>query len=213
MTIGVSLLLITGVLIYFGIARSILDRLKITDTVALFIIAAIIAGSFLTIPLSRDPLINLNVGGGLIPIFLAIYILSRAESTTEVLRAIAATVLTAAVIYAVTIIFQDFGEGRDIIDPMYIFAVVGGVFGYLFGRSRRGSFVAGSLGFLLYELINVWKVLSGRIVTEVRLGGAGAFDSIVISGLFAVLLAELIGETRERIQGGPRGDERRNDSE
>lgn len=35
------------------------------------------------------------------------------------------------------------------------------------------------------------------------IGGGGAFDAIVIAGLLAVLLAEFIGETRERLQGGP----------
>ena len=33
-------------------------------------------------------------------------------------------------------------------------------------------------------------------------GGAGAFDATVIAGVFAVVLAEVIGETREKIQGG-----------
>ena len=34
------------------------------------------------------------------------------------------------------------------------------------------------------------------------LGGAGAFDVIVMSGLIAVLLSELIGEIFERIKRG-----------
>ena len=36
-----------------------------------------------------------------------------------------------------------------------------------------------------------------------HIGGAGIFDSIVLAGLVAVLLAEILGETRERLQGGP----------
>jgi hypothetical protein len=38
---------------------------------------------------------------------------------------------------------------------------------------------------------------------QVYLGGAGAFDSMIVAGVFAVLLAEIIGEVRERMQGGP----------
>ena len=35
-----------------------------------------------------------------------------------------------------------------------------------------------------------------------RLGSAGAVDTVVISGFLAVLLAEVVGELRERLQGG-----------
>jgi len=45
--------------------------------------------------------------------------------------------------------------------------------------------------------------LTARIPGTVHIGGAGAFDSIVIAGIIAVILSELIGEGRERLQGGP----------
>jgi hypothetical protein len=35
------------------------------------------------------------------------------------------------------------------------------------------------------------------------IGGAGAFDVVVIAGIVAVMVAELVGETREKLQGGP----------
>lgn len=38
------------------------------------------------------------------------------------------------------------------------------------------------------------------------LGGAGAFDVTIIAGLVAVMTAELVGETREKIQGGHKSD-------
>jgi len=202
MSTGVILLIIAGVLIYFGTAQRVLDHLYLSDSAALIIILAMVIGSFYNISLSREPLINLNIGGALIPILLVVYILIKANSTGELLHALAASLATAAAIYAVTIIFRSFGEGRDIIDPMYIFAVLGGISGYLFGRSRRCAFIAGTMGFIFYNLINVWQLLTGRIYTHIFIGGAGIFDSIVISGFFALLLAEVIGETREHLLGG-----------
>ncbi|MFW6381782.1 MAG: DUF1614 domain-containing protein, partial [Bacillota bacterium] len=135
----------------------------------------------------------------LIPALLAIYVLSRADTGQEITHSLLATLGTVLVIFTVSQIFRNFGEGRDLIDPLYIFAVSGGVFAYILGRSRRGSFVAGVLGFLIYNLINLWQVITGQIVSEVRLGAAGAFDSVLISGIVAVMLAEVIGETRERL--------------
>lgn len=207
MSIGVILLIIIGVVIYFEAAQRVLDRLYLTDSMALFVIALMIVGSFIEITVSRTPLITLNLGGAVIPVLLALYVLIRAGSAREWIRTIIATALTGGAIYAISIVFRDFGHGRDIIDPMYLFAISGGVIAYILGRSRRGSFIAGTLGFLSYNLINAWQVLSGRVISQVRIGGAGAFDSIVISGFFALLLAELVGESRERLQGGPaRGD-------
>jgi hypothetical protein len=52
----------------------------------------------------------------------------------------------------------------------------------------------------------LWQVITGKLTTQIRLGDAGAFDSIILSGLFAVLLAELIGESRERIINGKEGN-------
>ncbi len=199
MSIGMIILIIVGVLIFFGAAQRVLDRLYLSDNLALFFIAAIIAGSFFSIPLSRDPVISINIGGALLPVILVIYVLTRTGSGKEIFRTLFATVLTAAGIYFITVILRNFGEGRDIIDPMYLFALTGAIFAYIFGRTRRGAFIAGTMGYLSYELINVYKLITGRINTEIRLGGAGIFDSIVISGIFAVLIVEIVGETREHI--------------
>ncbi|QTL98228.1 DUF1614 domain-containing protein [Iocasia frigidifontis] len=212
MTIGVIILVITGLLVYFGAAHRVLDRLHLTDSMALFFIALIIIGSYFELTIRRSPLLTINIGGGLIPIALAFYVLYRADSSKELIRAIVAVVLTAGAIYGISYFFRDFGHGRDIIDPLYLYAVSGGIIAYILGRSRRASFIAGTLGFLLFNLFTYYRVLTGRIVSQVRIGGAGAFDSIIISGILAVLLAEIIGESRERLQGGPAGEKNRGDS-
>ncbi|MFW6389950.1 MAG: DUF1614 domain-containing protein [Halanaerobiales bacterium] len=213
MTIGVILLIVTGLLIYFGAAQRVLDRLYLDDNAALFVVVLIGIGSFFEITISRSPLLTINIGGALIPAILSVYILIKADTGKEVFKGIVAIVLTAGAIYGISLVFRDFGHGRDIIDPMYIFAVSGGIIAYILGRSRRNSFVAGTLGFLLFNLFTFYRVLSGQIISQVRLGGAGAFDSIVISGLLAVTMAELIGESRERLQGGPVDEDNRKGGE
>lgn len=46
MSVGILLLIITGLLIYFGAAQRVLDKLYLTDSAALLIIALLIIGSF-----------------------------------------------------------------------------------------------------------------------------------------------------------------------
>ena len=69
MTIGLVLLIITGVLVLFGVGQRVLDKLRLTDRQALLFIALIIAGGFIPdIPVT--PQFSFNIGGALIPLAL-----------------------------------------------------------------------------------------------------------------------------------------------
>ncbi|MFW6305979.1 MAG: DUF1614 domain-containing protein [Bacillota bacterium] len=203
MTVGIILLFVVGLAIYIGAAQRVLDRLYLKDSIALLFVVLIIVGSFFELTISRTPLLTINFGGAFIPVILCIYVISRIDTVRELVRTVIAVMLTATAIYGISLLFQNFGHGRDVIDPMYIFAFSGGIIAYVLGKSRRGSFIAGTLGYLLFNLSTFFRALVGTVNAQVRLGGAGAFDSIVISGLLALLVAELIGESRERLAGGP----------
>ena len=81
----------------------------------------------------------------------------------------------------------------------YLGALLGGVTGWLLGRSRRGAFICGVAGMLLADtavaLVNWAQGLDVRLA----LGGAGIADAAVLSGVFSVLLCELVGEIIERL--------------
>lgn len=209
--IGVIALIIVSILIYFGLAQRLLDRLRISDKTALAVIVGMIAGSFINIPVSFGRVsAAINVGGGLIPIGLAIYVLTRAGTGKEWIRSLIATAVTGGVIYFVgAYVMKGNPGGRyEILDPLYVFPIVGGLVAYIAGRSRRSAFIAATLGVLMLDVINYIYLVSAGIPGRVHIGGGGAFDSIVLAGLLAVLLAEVIGETRERLQGGPASEGR-----
>ncbi|WP_027339185.1 DUF1614 domain-containing protein [Halonatronum saccharophilum] len=200
MPMGVVVLVVLQILIYFGFAERVIERMGISNRGILIFFALMIVGSFIDIPISSEPVININLGGAIVPIALAIYILSKADEKKEVVRTVIATVLAGGAIFALTQFYQ-FEEGHTLIDTNYLFPIVIGVIAYAVGRSRRGAFVAGVLGFLIYDLIHLFRITLGGIPGEAEIGGAGAFDSIVMSGLIAVLLAEIVGELRENIGG------------
>jgi hypothetical protein len=205
MTIGMIVLLAVAVLIYLGAAQRVLDRLRLTDKMALLFVGALLVGGFLPdIPLSDN--VSINIGGGIVPIALAVYLIVRAGTAKEKIRAVVAALITGAVVYATMKIMPLEPTYNFLLDPIYIFAIIAGVVGYLAGRSRRSAFIAGSMGLLLTDIFSRIEIMirggSGRMV----IGGAGVFDSIVIGGILALLLAEIIGETREKVQGGPSMD-------
>lgn len=88
------------------------------------------------------------------------------------------------------------------IDPNLLYGVSGGLIAYVLGRSRRGAFICGVVGVMLADVVNALVLWSQGIQQRLTLGGAGLVDSVVISGILAVLLAEAVGEILERIQRG-----------
>lgn len=201
---GLIALVVISILIYFGIAHRVLDRLRLTDRAALFWIAAIIIGSFIDVPFGTRVTINL---GGIVAVGLAIYILIGAGTTFEKVRAIIAAAVTALALFLAGRLLGAEPE-QIFIDPIYIYPLVAGIVGYLAGRSRRGAFFAAVMGVLALDVGQYIYLVSRGVRGTVSVGGAGAFDSLILAGILALLLAEIIGETLERIQGGPRTEGR-----
>lgn len=200
MSIGLILLIIVAILIAFGIAQRVLDRMRLTDRQALFFVLLLFVGGLIPdIPLGN--FVRINIGGALVPIGIAVYLLIRAGSAKEVIRALAASLLTAAAIYLLGRTLPDEPEAA-FMDFNYLYGLVAGCVAYLFGRSRRGAFVAGILGSVLADVWSAVGLWISGVQQPLYLGGAGAMDVIVISGVTAVLLAELIGEIIERAARG-----------
>lgn len=200
MTIGLILLVIAGALVLLGVGQRVLDKLRLTDRQALLFIGLIIAGGFIPdIPVTQ--LFSFNIGGALIPLALCVWLWIKADTTGERIRCIVSALVTGLAVFLLGRLMPDEPE-EIIIDPSLMHGLAAGVIGYVFGRSRRGAFIAGVVGVMLASIANAVLVWMQGIDQRLVLGGAGAFDVIVISGLLAVLLSELIGETMERIQRG-----------
>ena len=207
MSIGLILLVAAGILILFGAAQRVLDRLRLTDRQALLFAALLIVGGLIPdIPVT--PRLSVNIGGALVPAGLCACLLARAGSAKEAARAVAAALITGVAIYWMGRLLPDEPE-RTFIDPNYLYGLAGGVAAYVFGRSRRGAFVAGVLGALIADVWSAVELWNRGVDQPLSLGGAGAMDVVVISGLVAVMLAELLGELLERLTRGARRDSRR----
>lgn len=205
MPLGMIVLFILAALVYFGIAQRVLDRMRLTDGQAFAFLALMFVGGFIDVPLTGgSTAISVNVGGALVPLALVIYLLSRAGTAKERIRSLLATVATAATIWLIGSL-TDFDPLRGrmmILDPLWLYSLVGGVMGYIAGRSRRGAFIAGVLGVLLVDIVHAINVSAGAFRSTVAIGGAGIYDAVILAGVVAVTFAEVFGEVRERIHSG-----------
>jgi len=198
-SIGMILLTAVAVLIFFGVSQRVLDRMRLSDRAALIIVAAMFFGTL--IPDIRIGMVQFNIGGAVIPVAVCLYLIIRAETGKEKLRAVIGSILTAGVIYVLGLVMPNEPE-QIVIDPNYIWGIVGGLAAYILGRSRRNAFICGVLGVLLADITVAVVNWSQGVNQPLVLGGAGVMDAMVISGILGVLLAELIGEIAERIVRG-----------
>lgn len=200
--VGLTLLVIVAVLIYAGLAQRVLDRMRLTDRGALFFIAAMVLGNFLPeIPITAN--VAINIGGAVVPAVLAVYLFIKAGTAKEKTRAVVATLVTTGIVYGVSKLAPATPLFPLPLDPMYLYAVLAAATGYIAGRSRRSAFIAGVGSMILVDVVSRIEVALTGGRGSVTIGGAGFFDSVVVVGILAVLLAEVFGETLERVQGGP----------
>ena len=199
MSLAMLLLTVVAVLIFFGVLERVLDRMRLTDRAALVLIALMFIGTL--IPNVILGPVSISIGGAVIPLGVCIYLLCRADSAKEVARSLIGAVLTGAAIYGLSVLLPDEPE-EMFMDPNLLYGLAGGIIAYVLGRSRRGAFICGVVGVILADVVTAIINWSRGIDQQLVLGGAGIADTVVISGVLAVLLAELVGEILERIARG-----------
>ena len=189
MSLGMILLVVLTLLILFGVLQRVLDRMALTDRQALFLVALIFVGGWL--PDLRLGMVSLNIGGALVPFGVCVYLFFHAGTGKERIRCLIASVLAAAVIYVVSLFFPADPVTMPF-DPMILYGLCGGIIAWLMGRSRRSAFIAGVLGVILADAATGVVNWSRGINQMLYLGGAGALDAVVLSGVTAVMLLSLI---------------------
>ncbi len=200
MPLGLTLLVVASILVLFGVGHQVLDRMRLNDKTALLFMAGIFIGGLLP-DISLGNRFSINLGGAVIPLILAVYLFVKAGTAKEKWRSVLASLVAGAVIYVAGRLLPHEPESM-FFDPNYAYGIIAGVVAYLFGRSRRASFIAGIMGVILADIAQGIENIVRGIPAPIRIGSAGAVDAVVISGFLAVLLAEVVGELRERLQGG-----------
>lgn len=200
MSFGLTMLIFMTILILFGVGQNVLDRMRLSDKSAvIFMLAIFIGGLLPDIPLGNR--FSINIGGAIVPFILVVYLYVKAGTTKEKARAIMASIVAGAAVFLTGRLLPAEPEAM-LVDPNYVYGIVAGIIAYLMGRSRRASFIAGVMGVLLADIAQGVENVIMDIPSPVKLGAGGAVDAVVISGFLAVILAEFVGEFREKLQGG-----------
>lgn len=192
---GMLLLTIAAILVYCGLLQRVLDRMYLTDRQALVLIGAMLVGMFL--PEITLGTVTVSVSA-LVPLGVCVHLLIRAEQPIERWRTLLGAVLTGGAVYGFSSLLPAEAETLPV-DPMWLYGLSGGLIAWLTGRSRRGAFICGVIGVLLADVVSAIVVWTQGGKTQLYIGVGGIADAIVVSGVTAVLLCEILGEAIERI--------------
>ncbi|BAZ03498.1 DUF1614 domain-containing protein [Calothrix sp. NIES-3974] len=201
--------------LWFAIAVDIVKvaaaKLGFAPNVALLLLALIILGSTINIPLYRtttstpialsemelwmrefwgiplrriqsSTIIALNVGGGLIPVVLAIYQFTQANPL--------AIIIVTAIVSIVSYLSAKVVPGIGIQMNPLVAPLTAALSAMLISASHAApvAFAGGVLGTLIGADIFHLKDIQAMSSGVLSIGGAGVFDGIALCGLFALLL-------------------------
>lgn len=189
---------------FFRIITIGFEKLGLSFGTTILILFLMLLGSGINIPLTKQKLIKvkepvffglfkeeklkvqgiaINLGGGIIPILLAFYFLTR----VPVMPALLATVFMIIVCYYLARSIP----GLGIVLPAFIPPIFAVLFALIFspGFPAPTAFISGVLGTLIgADILNLRKIQSMK-PTFFSIGGAGVFDGIFLVGIVSALLA------------------------
>jgi len=132
--------------------------------------------------------IAVNLGGALIPTFLAFYLIIK---NGLYLRAFVGTAIAAVIFHHMAHLVPGVGIAVPILTPALVALGLGLILSWRHAPAM--AYVVGTLGTLIgADLANLEK-LRGLGAPVASIGGAGTFDGIFLTGILAVLLAGLMG--------------------
>ncbi len=194
------------ILLFFNIVTISLGKLGLTPESALALLLATLIGSMINIPLSRRRItyeqprpfyrhfffylpprvtyqvIAINIGGALIPIGFALYLLSKAPLLPTLIATLVLIIATRFLARPVT--------GVGITLPFLIPPLISAGLAFLLAGDNPApvAYISGTVGTLIgADLLN-WPKFKKFGAHLISIGGAGMFDGIFLSGIVAVLI-------------------------
>lgn len=190
MTIGLILLAILAILIFFGLAERFFRQLGINNWLAFLFVLALVIGAIVP-NITIGKVFSLNVGGFLVPLVIMTVLMLIMKSGSEILRGILGIISVASVAVATRMLIEP-TIGALILASSLIIGFVGGMVAFLVGQSRLAALASAMGGIVLGDIIINFLytfVIGGY---NFSLGSLGVFDSIIIASIFSILLYEAV---------------------
>ncbi len=209
------------VIVFFGLIGTAFETLGFSTQDIVLLLLATLIGSFVNIPLftltsdepvvtdtyvtvygmtyrvpraiegSRKTTVAINVGGALIPVAISLYLLWQFPET------IGFAVLGVTLVAVISHLIARPVRGVGIVSPGLIAPIAAAVFALVVSAQVSSvnlftlAYVSGVLGTLIGADLTNLRAIKGIGAPVASIGGAGTFDGVFLSGIFAILIAIL----------------------
>lgn len=194
MTVGLILLALSALLIFFGLADRLFKTLKIANWIGFILILALSIGAIAPVLKIGDHF-EMSIGGFLLPVLFMFAIGVVVFRRRLFLRAFAAQMLVMAVTVLMLFVFPVAAPWQIVLNSV-LTGLICGVIAYAAGGYREAVLYAVfgglTLGELLMRLFDFF-LISGQ---SVRLGSGMIFDAIIVAALAGVVFAEVAARVR-----------------
>lgn len=216
MTIGLALLGVVAVLIFFGVAERFFRKIGISNWLAFILVFALVVGAVVpSIKIGGG--FSMNISGFLIPVALVVLFSVIIGVNSDLMRAFISMIGVAGVAVATRMLIMPTSFAY-VVTASVIVGFVGGSVAYLIGMTRLVTLLSAVGGIVLGDIIV--NFINRFILTgsTFALGSSGVFDSIIIAAVTGAALVEAITAlkrtmNRKQLSKGVLGAEAGEDSD
>lgn len=198
MIIGLVLLGLVAVLLFFGIAERVFKSFGMPYWLAFIMVGMLIGSAF--IPTFTIGAVSFNIAGFIAPLLFAAVFFALAVRTHEGVHALITTSVVTALFIAIWLLIEPITN--DTVTVIIIGFLCGAV-GFLVGKTKLAALCAVFLGLPIGELIST-AVNMYAYGTPIHFGTPATFDAIILSSVFAVVLFEVIAAIKRTMNARAR---------
>lgn len=189
MTIGLILLGITAILIFFGLTERFFRQSGVKNWLAFLIVLALVIG--VIVPDINIRNFSMNIGGFIVPLVAMILFIAMMRRE-EILKTIIATIAVASVAVATRMLISPINAGLVLASSLIV-GFVGGAAAFLAGQTRLATLASAFGGIILGDVIvNVLSVYVLKDSAVFFLGSYGVFDSVILAAVFGAVLCQAV---------------------
>lgn len=198
MIIGLVLLGLTALLLFFGVAERVFKSFGVAYWLAVCMIGVLIGCAF--IPTFTVGSVEFNVAGFFAPLLFAAVFLALAAKMNELRRALVVAAVTAALFISVWLLIAPIASDTV---SVIIIGFLCGAADYLVGKTKLAALCGIFLGMPIGEAISS---AVGMYVynTPIRFGTPATFDAIILAAVTAVVIFESVSAIKRAMNNRAR---------
>ena len=198
--IGMILLAVLAVSIFFGITDSFFGKMGVANWVAFLVVLAFAVAAVFP-PLVTGANVSFSYAGFFLPLLLGVVTLFALGANSSLLRAVVGALSVAGIVIAARIALPPVAGYRAAVPSILIAGFAGGITAFVIGQSRLATLSATLCGTVLGDFVAamLFRFVTGAPGVVLQLGQNGIFDSAVLAAIVGGVSVEIVQRVRQAL--------------